>query len=267
MNEKMQILKLLEEGKINAEEASRLLEALSHPATGHRGHPRMWAAFEQIPEHIATMINGSALHMASAEKLSFDAKDQISIKGISGNMTIKVADQNKITVNKQGFSRVKEKDDHIEIKAISGDIDVQMPKDTKLVIKGVAGSITISGVESEIMLKTVSGNVIGDNLKGTFSGDFVSGDIELEYIDIDKMDIRSRSGDITLYLDDKIDAHINVETEEGNIECDIPLINEKKDEFSLQGDLNKGKGQIHIKCDLGDTILKKRESRKKDQEE
>ncbi len=263
MNERMQILKLLEEGKINASEASRLLEALAQSETAHKKHHRMWAAFEHIPENIATIINGSLHHMAFPENLSFNAKDHLLIKGISGDMMIQGIDQNKILVNKQGFGRVKEKENGIEIKAISGDISVQMPKQTQLIIKGVSGSISISDVENEIILKTVSGNVTGSNLKGSFSGDIISGDLALDYIDIEKLNIRSRSGNITLYLDDQIDAHIDIETEEGSIHCDLPLKNEEKNEFSLKGDLNSGKGLIQIRCDLGDTSIKSRESKQK----
>ncbi len=261
MNERLQILKLLEQGKINAEEASRLLEALSHSESSPKKHHRMWAAFEHIPDNIATIINGSVRNMTSHENLSFDKKDMVEIKGISGDISIHGEDQDKITVKKQGFGRVKEKENHLEIKAISGDIDVQMPKKTKLLITGVSGSITMSGVEGKVLLKTVTGDVSGNNLKGSFTGDIISGDIDLDYLETDNIDIRSRSGDATLYLDDKIDARIDVETDEGNIDCAIPLANEKKDRCSLRGDLNKGTARIHIKCDLGDTIIRSRRAK------
>ncbi|OGC38956.1 hypothetical protein A2Y85_06005 [candidate division WOR-3 bacterium RBG_13_43_14] len=261
MNERLKILKLLEEGKINADEASRLLEALSHSESGHKKHHRMWAAFEHIPESIATMINGSLQHMSSPEELRFSGKSQLEIKAISGDLIIQGTEQNEILVRKDGFGHVKEKDDKIEIKAISGDINAQIPKQTKILIKGVSGAITISDMENEILLKTVSGNVIGKNLRGSFTGDMIAGDLVLDFIEVKDLNIRSRSGDVMLHLDDQIDAHISIETEEGEIFCDLPLQNEEKNDFTLKGDLKTGKGNIEIKCDLGDTHLKRRESK------
>lgn len=256
LNERMRVLKLLEEGKINADEASRLLEALSLGESGHKKHHRMWAAFEHIPEHIATIINGSVQHMGSPEELSFDEKDALEIKGISGDLIIQGTTEKKILVSKQGFGTVKEKEDKIVIKAISGDIHVAMPALTRLLIKGVSGSITISDVESEILLKTVSGNVTGKNLRGSFTGDVISGDIALEYIDTKNVMVRSRSGDVTLCLGEEIDAHLDIESEEGDIHCEFPLLNEEKHDCTLKGDLKTGTGMIQIKCDLGDIRIR-----------
>jgi DUF4097 and DUF4098 domain-containing protein YvlB len=258
LNEQLKILKLLEEGKINAEEAARLLEALSESQTHHKKHHRMWATFEHMPEHIATIINGSVGLMASPEVLRFKNKHELEIKAISGDLMINGTDQNEILVNKQGFGRIKGKNDKVEIKAISGDVHIHAPRQTKLTIKGVSGTITISEIENDIILKTVSGNIIGKDLRGSFTGNIISGDISLDYAEVHNLDIRSRSGDVTIYLNDQTDARVNIETEEGNISSDLPLKDEQKSEFSLEGTMNNGKGTIYIKCDYGDTFLKKR---------
>jgi DUF4097 and DUF4098 domain-containing protein YvlB len=259
LNEQIKILKLLEEGKINAEEAARLLEALSESETRHKKRHRIWAAFEHMPEHIATIINGSIGPMTSPEVLRFKDRHELEIKAISGDLVITGTDQKEILVNKQGVGRIKGKDDKVEIKAISGDVHIQTPRQTKLTIKGVSGEVTISEIESDIILKTVSGNISGKDLKGSFTGDIISGDISLDYAEATNLDIHSRSGDITIYLNDKTDARVSIETEEGSISSELQLKDEQKNEFSLKGTMNKGKNTISIKCDYGDTFLKKRE--------
>ena len=261
MNERLRILKLLEDGKINAEEAARLLEALSESQTRHKKRHRMWATFEHIPEHIATIINGSVGDMASPEVLRFKNKHELEIKAISGDLMINGTDQNEILVNKQGFGRIVGKNDKVEIKAISGDLHIHVPRRTKLTIKGVSGAVTISEIENDIILKTVSGNITGKDLRGSFTGNIISGDISLDYAEVNNLDIHSRSGDVTIYLDDQTDARVSIETEEGTISSDLPLRDEQKSEFSLKGTMNNGKGTIYIKCDYGDTFLKKRETK------
>ncbi|KPJ71891.1 hypothetical protein AMJ52_08205, partial [candidate division TA06 bacterium DG_78] len=173
MNERLRILKLLEDGKINAEEAARLLEALSESQTRHKKRHRMWATFEHIPEHIATIINGSVGDMASPEVLRFKNKHELEIKAISGDLMINGTDQNEILVNKQGFGRIVGKNDKVEIKAISGDLHIHVPRRTKLTIKGVSGAVTISEIENDIILKTVSGNITGKDLRGSFTGNII----------------------------------------------------------------------------------------------
>jgi DUF4097 and DUF4098 domain-containing protein YvlB len=261
LNERLRILKLLEEGKINAEEAARLLEALSESQARHKKHHRMWAPFEHISEHIATIINGSVEHMASPEVLRFKDKHELEIKAISGDLVINGTNHNEILVNKQGFGRIKGKNDKVEIKAISGDVHIHAPRYIKLMIKGVSGAVTISEIENNIILKTVSGNITGKNLKGSFTGNIIAGDISLDYVEVNNLDIHSLSGDVTIYLNDQTDARVHIETEEGTISSNLPLKDEQKSEFSLKGTMNTGKNTINIRCDYGDTVLKKRETK------
>ena len=259
MNERLRILKLLEDGKINADEAARLLEALSHSESKERkGRHRLWSSFESIPEVIATAINSSFKDVASRETLQFPRKEKIVFKGISGDVDIVGGASDTITVEKDGFAKIVERPDTLLIKAISGDLKIKMPTQTNFTIKGVSGDIKISQLNSTIEIASVSGDIVGKELSGSFAGDFVSGDVDLEFQKLRKVKIKSKSGNITLRLDEGVEAAIDVETKKGYITCDFELQNEKKEINKLTGVINKAEGAIEISSEQGNISIKKR---------
>lgn len=259
MNERLRILKLLEDGKINADEAARLLEALSHSeGKERRGRHKIWSSFEAIPEVIATAINSSFKDVASRETLQFPRKEKIVFKGISGDVDIVGGASDTITVEKDGFAKIVERPDTLLIKAISGDLKIRLPVETDFTIKGVSGDIKISQLKSTIEITSVSGDIVGKELSGSFVGDFISGDVDLEYQRLNKIKIKSKSGNITLRLDESVEAAIDIETEIGHISCDFELQNEKKEMNKLVGVINKPGGVIEIRNERGNISIRKR---------
>ncbi len=260
LNERLRILKLLEEGKINAEEAARLLEALSQSETKERKRRyKIWSSIEAIPEVIASTINSSFKNIISRETLQFSKREKIEFKGVSGEIEITGYDTDTIEIEKEGFAKIMENDNRLEIKAISGNIKMKIPMTTDLAIKGVSGNINISRLNSVIEIASVSGDIKGEELSGTFIGDFVTGDVDLDYKSINKIRVKSKSGYITLRLDETIETHIEVVTEDGSIDCDFDLKDEEKTDTLLKGTLNKPTAQIFIKNDHGDVAIKKRQ--------
>ncbi len=259
MNERLRILKLLEDGKINADEAARLLEALSHSeGKEKRTRNRFWSSFESIPEVIATAISSSFNGAFSKETLSFVKKEKIIFKGISGDVEILGDVSDTINIEKDGFAKIVERDNLLMIKAISGSLKMRTPVQTDFAIKGVSGDIKISQLDSTLEIASVSGNIVGRELSGSFIGDFVSGDVELDFRRFDKIQIKSKSGDITLWLDKDVEAAIDIETESGNISCDFELQNKKMKAHKLIGTIRNSKGLIEIRNEHGNVSIKKR---------
>jgi len=259
LNERLKILKLLEDGKINSDEAARLLEALSQSETKHRkGQHRMWASIETIPEVIATAISTSFKHSVSKESLQFPRKKKIEFKGISGDLTITGDTKDTIEIEKEGFAKIQEIDDVLGIKAISGDIKIRTPRTTDFMIKGISGDLEITHLDGKIEIASVSGSIIGKELSGSFIGNFVSGDVDLDYQKVDNIKIKSKTSDITLRLDKKVEAGIEVETKDGEITCEFELKEEEKKGNWLKGVINKPKAKIEIKNEHGDIAIKTR---------
>ena len=258
MNERLQILNLLEQGKINSDEAARLLEALAQSKDpGTRKKFRLWRSLEGLPEIISTAIETSSIHRHTEEKLQFPQKANIEFKGISGDIDILGESRDNIEIHKDGFGRTKEKDNILMIKALSGDIEIRTNHKTNLVIKGISGDIGIDSLCGKIDIESVSGDIVGKNLAGSLCVKIVSGDMDLEYKDIDELNIESRSGDITLRLEKNVETTLNIETEDGDIDCDFTLKDEEKSTHFLKGVINNPKAKINIVNRSGDVSIRK----------
>lgn len=259
MNERLRILKLLEDGKINADEAARLLEALSHPeGREKRTRHKIWSSFESIPEVIATAISSSFRDVVAKETFHFPRKEKIIFKGISGDVEIFGDSPDAINIEKDGFAKIVERDNLLMIKAISGSLKMKIPVQTDFTIKGVSGDMKMYQLDSTIEIASVSGNIEGKELSGRFIGDFVSGDVDLDFRTFDKIQIKSKSGNITLRLDENTEATLDVETESGHISCDFELQNKEMKTHKLTGTIGNAKGVIEIRNEHGNVSIKKR---------
>jgi DUF4097 and DUF4098 domain-containing protein YvlB len=255
----MQILKLLEEGKISAEEAERLLEAVGSSSTHDRGQRhKIWSSLEGLPKVISAAFGNSFSESSGEEFHKYPSKRKIKFKGISGNVTIEGGDTQRIDIQKDGFAKIKESEDSIAIKALSGNVKITVPRKTDLSIAGISGDIVVSNIDGNLAIESVSGDVIGKNLSGSLSGGIVSGDMDLDYAQVDKISIRSRSGNVVLRLDQEVEAEIEIEAPEDCVTCDFELKNKQRDDNVLIGTINKPGAKIEIRGKSGEVEIKKR---------
>ncbi len=261
MNERLRILKLLEDGKINADEAARLLEALSQPETKGRRRHKILHSVEKIPEIVTLVTDHAFKHTFEKRQMHFNKKSTVELRGISGTFGIRGTDAEAIDIEKDGFAKTVELNDSLIIKAIHGDLQMSVPQHTDFNIKNVSGDVHISGIDGSLNIVSVSGNIRGHTLAGKLAGNFISGDIELDYLGVKDVRITSKSANITLLLDEKTEAAIDVHTEDGENMCEFELMDEEKTDTVLRGTLNKPTTKIFIRNEHGDTIIKKRVER------
>lgn len=262
MNERLRILKLLEDGKINADEAARLLEALSQSDTkDRRRRHKILHSVEKIPEIVTLVTDHAFKHTFEKQQMHYNKKGRVELKGISGTFGIRGSDREAIDIEKDGFAKVVEQKDSLIIKAIHGDLQMDVPLHTDFRVKNVSGDVHISGIDGTLDIASVSGNINGHKLAGSLKGDFVSGDVELDYSNLADITITSKSGNLTLHIDENAEAAIGVETEDGEIACEFELIDEEKTDTVLRGILNKPTAKISIRNEHGDTTIKKRVER------
>jgi DUF4097 and DUF4098 domain-containing protein YvlB len=258
LNEKLQILKLLEEGKITAEEAERLLQAVSQPGSGERkSHYKIWSSLEGIPKVIKAAL-GNSFADSAEESHQFMNKKKIRFKGISGNLEIIGTEAKGIYILKDGFAKVRELEDIVVIKALSGNVKINAPSKTGLSIAGISGNIDVSNMDGDLEIESVSGEVTGNELSGSLRGEIVSGNMDLDYKDVEKVTIRSRSGNVTLRLDEKVEAELEIESKSGTFTCEFDLQGKEEDETYLKGTINKPGGKIIIENRHGNVDIKKR---------
>lgn len=258
MNERLQILKLLEEGKINAEEAERLLQAVSQPGSQEKkSHYKIWSSLEGIPKVIKAAL-GNSFADSAEESHQFMNKKKIRFKGISGNLEIIGTEASGIDILKDGFAKVRELEDTVVIKALSGNVKINAPSKTGLSIAGISGNIDVSNMDGDLEIESVSGEVTGNELSGSLRGEIVSGNMDLDYKDVEKVTIRSRSGNVILRLDEKVEAELEIESRGGSIACEFDLKEKKEGDSYLKGTINKPKGKIIIVNKHGNVEVKKK---------
>lgn len=263
MNERLRILKLLEEGRISAEEASRLLEALGGGESRKRHHPHglsFWHSLESIPEMVTSAMAGAFADLSSLDPVGYPRKPRLELRLVSGDIEIQGRpDADLITVRKDGIGKVKEHGDTLEIKTISGNMSITLPAKTDLLIKGVSGDISLSTIDGRIEMTSVSGDITGKNLAGSLVADIVSGDADFAFDRVDRIEIFEKTGDVTLRLPENTAAEIEVSTGagEGDVECEFDLRERLQKDNLLKGIINKPGGKIVIKNDYGDVAILK----------
>ncbi len=260
-SERMKILRLLEEGKITAEEAARLLEALSvgESRRRHRGIGIDLSDIFEIPDIVFKSMRFAHPFFQTDEESrnEFRLKKQVSLKGVSGDIEVVGSDNGKIIVERRGLGYVSESDDELKIKMISGNFKITLPRSTEVNISGVSGNIILTDMENRVTLHTVSGNIIGKRLKGEIFGKVASGDVQIELLSIKTLEIKGTSGDLRLFIGPQVEAHIELYSHHGLVECDLPLdVKEQRDNY-LSGVYQSEKGKIYIESHDGDIYLKK----------
>lgn len=258
LNERLRILKLLEEGTITAEEAARLLEALSGSDSRRKSHAKIWSSLEGIPDIIAGAI-GTSMKFADTEgPLCYGRKKRLEFKGISGDLSIVGKDDgDEISIQKDGFIKVREEDETLGLKALSGDIKITTPRAIDLSIKGISGDIRLDSLQGNITLESVAGDITGTGLMGNFKGDIVSGDVALTYLTLEVLHIRSRSSNIVIWLDEATEAVIDIRNDRGTISCEFELLDENRTKNTLTGTIKKPSAHIHIQNRSGTISIKK----------
>lgn len=261
MNERMKILKLLEEGKITAEEAARLLEAVaeSEPKRRRGFFKHGMEAFSDVMSDMIGMVFSTPFKdIAEREAKEYSGKKKIIFRGISGDIEISGTDNPSVIIKKDGYARIFEEDDTLVIKGISGNLQMETPKTVDVEIKGVTGDLSLENISGRVIVNSVAGDITGKAMKGYFEGEFVSGDVELEYDAIDGIKIKSHSGDVILRIDENIEAEVEVTSYHGDINCDLPLKEIIERDRYLKGILNAPKSRIEVVNRYGDVILEKK---------
>ncbi len=223
--ERNRILRMLEEGKITADQAAKLIEALGGSVRSpdedevirigrrgsHRrllGHirpprpPRIRAAeLDAIPDIVASAVSSamqSGFGPHAKAKTDFPDKRSLFIKCVSGDVAVRGWDKDRIALTETGdMTRVRERDDRVMVRTISGDIEARVPREARVELTSVSGDVGASGFHGRLGLKSVSGDVELEDVSGEIKVDVVSGELTMVRVG-GTLTVESRSGDIRL---------------------------------------------------------------------
>jgi len=262
-NERDRILKLLEDGKITADQATRLIEAVGsertemefgrmpHGPFGTR-HLRLrnrMRDLDRIPDVVATAVASamkSGFEPGEERSTDFPGKRHLLVKSVSGDLDVTRGEEGRVGVSYSGgMVKVRSSGEQVVVRTMAGDVSATVPADGRLELEVVSGDVSISEAGARIDVKTVSGDVeitktAGDAQVKTVSGDVnldrVSGSFEVQTRagDVDLVaagpvsgSISTKSGDVTIALGSDADLVLELAIEEdGDIEVDEALPHE-----------------------------------------
>jgi hypothetical protein len=293
--ERIRILKLLEEGKVTAQEAEKLLLALKGQPRVEMSRDEMRAKMRRfglremrrIPEMVGGAVSEAWEDGLTAavrkQRFEFESKGRLMVRNVSGDTEIEGGDRSTVLFAREdgGLWKANEREGMIMAKVLSGDLKVKVPHSTGLNVNSVSGDLRVKNTSGKCELHTVSGDVELRRMKGTIdvattSGDIktrdiegkchivsISGDIDLGFRAQLAGLVETRSGDVIVWVPS--DASVLLEAEivnEGDITNAVEGVHRKVDDKPHHVKLGFGKQQNHlwVRCRSGDIELRSYEA-------
>ncbi len=291
--ERARILRLLEEGKITADQAARLIEALGtrepeEPigftvAHGPRGRWRRrgMADVDRIPDivaHAVTSAVKAGFGPVEEGRHEFAGARDLFVKSVSGDIEVAGGAEDRVSLSYSGgMVKSRAADEGVQVRSVSGDVEARMPDKGRLEVETVSGDVTVEGVKGPVFVKTVSGDVDARGAESGVRAASVSGDVELERVagvlevetrsgDVDIVpsgpvsgSLASKSGDVTLAVGAGDDVLLELECEvEGEIDIDVEAPHEVLEQRELYAKVKfgAGSGTLRARTRSGDITVR-----------
>jgi DUF4097 and DUF4098 domain-containing protein YvlB len=280
-NERDRILKLLEDGKITADQATRLIEALGPdrsafvdfaappdlPFAAHR-HFRLRRGRRDLDQaridldQARTDLGRARTDVASAVRLAmkcgfepgevryseFAGKRHLQVKSVSGDLVVNHSDEAGIKVAYSGgMVKARPVGERVVVQTMAGDVSAGVPADGRLDLEVVSGDVSISEAGSHIEVKTVSGDVDITRTACDVRLKTVSGDVNLNRVAGD-FDIETRSGDVDIVPSGPISGRVF--TVAGDVTIALP----KDADLIVEMDIEED-GDFEVDDDLPHEVL------------
>ena len=239
MNEKMKILKLLEEGKITPEEAARLLSALGEGKKNDVSSSFVKTIMDGISSIVTGAVGGAFSFAGSGEKeIKLEKGDEIVLKSVGSSLKFSTQKADIFNVESDsGLIKTIKEDKKLTAKIIGGNAEILFPEASFITVKDVGGNIE-GKVTKMFKLKQIGGSA------------------RLKFDKIDNVEIESKTGSITLFFGEKCNASFDIFAHNGNINFELPAAEfEINKNDRVKGKIGNGKGNIIVNVVSGDVSI------------
>jgi hypothetical protein len=219
---------------------------------------------------------------------SFDNGGTLSLKAINGNIEIKGWDEEKVEVyaekmivlpqerkvriySKRGLMpeiKIDKFEDFIKIRtdassstSEAGRVDYSLNVPQSLDLKNVTarrGNIVVSDLYGEVYVKLDEGDISVDNFSGSLTTKVNKGNISTSLMDIreeDEVVLSTERGDIEVYLQKDVNAHIKASAPHGEISSEFEL-SELLPAQEITVELGEGGAVLSLNASNGDIRIK-----------
>jgi DUF4097 and DUF4098 domain-containing protein YvlB len=284
--ERTRILKLLEDGKITADQAARLIEALGQARSDEEpGFPPIppippipplrrtyfrrhgVPGIDQIPDIVAKAVSSAVRtsRVGGETVRRFEGVRSLSVKTVSGDVEVAGTGEPGSSVTSDGSPRVSESGGELEVNSVSDDVGTRVPRTAEVSVKTVSGDVVAAQFEGALAVATVSGDVEAVEARGGVRVATVSGDVELTRVagelaietrsgDVDIVpggalwgEVAGKSGDVTLLVRPDADLLLELETEDGEIDVDLEAAHETVESTDQRRQVKLGAGSKTLK--------------------
>jgi hypothetical protein len=157
--------------------------------------------------------------------------------------------------NGEGWSRGREND-------VAVSFDIRVPKDVRVGVYSVNGSVSVEGATSEVRASTVNGSVDAASSGGPVQANTVNGSVHASMGRLsgdEDLAFSSVNGSVIAEFTGDVDADIDLSTVNGRFQTDWPVtISGRIDPKHLRATLGKGGRRIRLSTVNGNVELRKR---------
>jgi DUF4097 and DUF4098 domain-containing protein YvlB len=271
-DERDRILKLLEDGKITADQATRLIQALGSdraefhfpgphvPFRTHR-HFRVRGprGLERLPDVVATAVASamkSGFEPGEERSEDFPGKRHLLVKSVSGDLDVSRGEDGQVRLGYSGeMVKVRSSGEQVVVRTLAGDVSAAVPADGKLELEVVSGDVSIKEAGARIEVKTVSGDVDIAQTTGDAYLKTVSGDVSLDRVTGD-FEVQTRSGDVDLVAAGPVSGSLST------VSGDVTVALGKDADLVLDMTIEED-SEIDVDADLPHEVLEESEGHKK----
>jgi DUF4097 and DUF4098 domain-containing protein YvlB len=259
-DELKRILRLLEEGKIKADEAEKLIEALEERKESKRRDKfgfinigeivtdALTSAFSIIPGVIANSMKGIK-HVD--EEYEWTEDKPLFIEITAGDLDVDVWEEEKIRIKGEGVFVLE---DNL-IKFSAGNFNLNLPKLNTVKMKVSVGDVKgkLVAKESEIFIKMGDVNLYIESEK--VRAEVNMGDLDIVFVKAPSQgELTCTTGDISIVLPSDFDGKLIVKVAMGEVSVD------KKPDMIMKGDTyiygSGEKSEIFVNCSMGNISIK-----------
>jgi DUF4097 and DUF4098 domain-containing protein YvlB len=268
-NERDRILKLLEDGKITADQAARLIEAMGSEKTDTEFCRPPHAPFgprqfrfrsgmrdlDRIPDVVASAVASamkSGFEPGEERTTDFPGKRYLLVKSVSGDLDVTGGESGRIGLSYSGgMVKVRSSGEQVVVRTMAGDVSATVPTDGRLELEVVSGDVSINEAGARIEVRTVSGDVDMTKTAGEAQVRTVSGDVSLDHVS-GSFNVETRSGDVDLVAAGPVSGSLT--STSGDISIALGSDADLVLELAIEED-----GEIDVEDDLPHEILEQRE--------
>ena len=192
-----------------------------------------------------------------------DSEGQIVIDLEDGDLELENVDSEHIRIRlEDGDMSMTKCEGDIDIEAEDGDILLKACTGVTLGVRVEDGDIGIVDTQGDVDIRAEDGDVKLENIRTekvvlrTADGDIVIDGLKSDELDLD---IETQDGDVRISVEKGLSAAYRVETDDGTLRVSLPNAEKDRNGEWVKGEMNGGKGSLHIKTEDGDVFL--RESR------